>query len=294
MKKVGVLFYGLCISLLFGCANTGSSSSIELSNTPSVDNPSIPNSSMEDSSFSGDSTFPDSSMQEPSSGTLEQESELEYQLVDDHYEVIGIKNATKKVVIPEEYQGVKVTKIANHAFENEEMIEEVYLSKGIIEIGENAFAYCSNLTHISLENVEVIQKNAFLWDHKLTEIHLSDKIISIGENAFFDTGYYQDSSHWENNILYIGSSLVSVSSSASGEITMKDGTKLIADSAFYSKTQISKLMLPLSVEMIGENAFHYMSSLNYLSIKSSVDVGGYIKANFTKSTQGEFDIYERN
>lgn len=276
MKQGNVLFFGLIICSLFGCNNIDSTSSSSYQNQSS--NPTTSSSSSSSSSNSIE----------------EKESDLEYELVDDHYEVKGIKTKTNKVYVPNVYQGVKVTKIADKAFESDETVQEVYLSNNLVEIGENAFAYCSNLTHITLENVTIIHKNAFLWNHQLTEINLSDKVTSIGENAFFDTGYYNTQSNWENKILYIESNLVSASSSISGEITIKEGTKLIADNAFNYRTQVSKLMLPLSTEIIGKDAFNYMSSLKYLSVKSSVDVGVYIKGNFKKSILGEFDIYERN
>ena len=278
MKKRQILFYSLISMTLFGCNETLISS----------------NTSSKVSSFFSQESSTVSQSSSESSPVIDEKTELIYQLIEEQYVVVGRNGSNSTIEIPNEYQNIKVTKIGKDAFKNDEALTKVILSENILEIEESAFAYCTNLENISLTNVQYIGKNAFLWNHNLNEINLSDNLKYLGENAFFDTGYYNNNNNWSDKLLYIDNCLVALSSNISGEVIVKDGTILLSDYLFYSKSSVIRIMLPLSLEKIERNVFNYNTSLKYLSVKHSLDVGGYIKVNFRKSISGEFDIYERN
>ena len=73
------------------------------------------------------------------------------------YAVTGIGSCTdREIVIPEEYEGLPVTEIADEAFRNETKIISVSLPDSIVKIGNKAFAECDNLVEVKMpENIEI-------------------------------------------------------------------------------------------------------------------------------------------
>lgn len=66
------------------------------------------------------------------------------------------------------------------------VIPETYMSKPVIGIGEFAFAWCSELTSVTLtENITYIGESAFYNCKKLEEINLPYTVKTIGDGAFF-------------------------------------------------------------------------------------------------------------
>ena len=67
------------------------------------------------------------------------------------------KTFVKKVVIPSEYYGFKVTKIAKEGFEFCDMLEEIVLPESLLYIETYAFGGCKSLTKITIpKNVKEI------------------------------------------------------------------------------------------------------------------------------------------
>ena len=72
----------------------------------------------------------------------------------------------------------------------------------------------------------------FLDSTSLNNIIIPSSVTSISKYAFEYTGYYNDENNWDNGVLYIGNCLIKAND-VYGDYTIKDGTKIIADSAFY-------------------------------------------------------------
>ena len=64
-------------------------------------------------------------------------------------------------------------------------IEYYDIDYGTNVIGEEAFAWCDLLKHITIPNtVETIEKGAFAWCKSLTQVIIPDSVSFIGEHAF--------------------------------------------------------------------------------------------------------------
>ena len=59
------------------------------------------------------------------------------------------------------------------------------------------------------------------------------------------------------------------------EYTVRKGTRVICDSAFYGCNSLTSLTLPSSLQSIGDSAFEYCNSLTFLTLPSSLQsIGG--------------------
>ena len=151
------------------------------------------------------------------------------------------------VTIPSTLGGYPVTSIGSYAFEDCSSLTSVTIPNSVTSIGVWAFGFCS----------------------KLTSITIGDGVTSIGEYAFSETGYYNNSSNWENNVLYIGKHLIKAEISIFGSYTIKEGTLTIAYLAFSRCDNLTSITIPDSVTSIGNNAFYNCTSLENVYYRGS-------------------------
>lgn len=142
-----------------------------------------------------------------------------------------------------------LTSIKKNAHRNDSDLASVTIPDGVTSIEEQAFCGCSNLTSIIIP----------------------DSVTSIGKSAFSNTGYYKDTSNWENEVLYIGKYLIEAKDDTiSDSYTIKDGTLCIADNAFSGCFKLTSITIPDSVRSIGWRAFWGCSNLANVTIGDSV------------------------
>ena len=141
----------------------------------------------------------------------------------------------------------------------------------VTRIGSSAFWDCTGLTSVTIpDSVTSIGWYAFDECTGLTSIVIPDSVTSIDEYAFTNTGYYNNESNWENDVLYIGNHLIEVNDTISGAYAIKDGTKTIADFAFSDCTGLTCITIGNSVTSIGRYAFSWCSGLKSVTIGNSV------------------------
>ena len=168
----------------------------------------------------------------------------------------------KKVTI-----GNGVTSIGNRAFFGCESLTSVTIPDSVTSIGVSAFNGCTELAKVTIGNgVTVIGNRAFNGCSKLTSVTIGNSVRNIGGYAFYDTGIYNDSSNWKNNVLYIGAYLISANTTISGNYDIKVGTKAMADLAFYNCINLTSVSIPDSVTNISISAFENCIRLTGVSI----------------------------
>lgn len=144
-------------------------------------------------------------------------------------------------------------------------------------IGGLAFYGCKSLSGIVIpDSVHSIGLEAFANATSLNNITVGNGVTYVGEKAFYNTKYYNTSSKWTNNVLYVGKSAVSAKTGLSGAYTVSTGTKVIADMAFSSCANITGITIPNSVVYVGEYAFRGCAKLASVKLGSGVKEVGVL------------------
>ena len=181
------------------------------------------------------------------------------------------KNLTS-VIIPG-----SVKSIGNHAFYVCEGLTVITISEGVTSIGELAFAGCTSLASITIpESVTSIDSEAFTDCDNLATITIPDSVTGIYCNAFDYTAYYNDSSNWENNVLYIDNHLIDSERDLADGYEVKAGTKTIAKAALSNYDNLTSLIIPESITNINEYAFYGCDNLTNIYYRGLLSDWGNI------------------
>ena len=118
--------------------------------------------------------------------------------------------------------------------------------------------------------VTSIGAQAFMNCKQLTAITIPNSVIAIGGSAFSGSALYKDVNNWDNECLYIDNCLIAAKNTLSGTCVIKEGTRVIAGSAFGTCASLTAVDIPNSVIGIGSGAFRNCSALTSVVIPSGV------------------------
>ncbi len=214
------------------------------------------------------------------------DASIEYEIVDGKAIVKSVpnKSTVKKIVIPDEYEGVPVTKIADFAATNLEYVTEFTIGKNVEEIGEWALENNQHITAYEVDDANehicdvdgVIftkdmktllfypiakdltdAKDADGKDIKVSQYTIPDGVETIRSKAFYKAYNLTD-------------------------VTIPSTVKRIEEKTFFRCERIENLILPESLEFIGKDAFSYCYGLKEIIIPANVtEIGEYAFYNCT-------------
>ena len=163
-----------------------------------------------------------------------------------------------------------ITVIGENLFSKCENLKNVNIPSKVTEIEDGAFENCKSLSTITIPNsVTSISYSVFSGCTNLANITMPNNLKSIGGSVFDDTAYYNNKSNWDNQVLYLDKYLVAVDENISGECVIKNGTKLICDSAFSNCYELTGVTIPNSITVLSGGAFECSGIVN-VTIPSSV------------------------
>lgn len=160
--------------------------------------------------------------------------------------------------------------------------DEAYvIPEGTQQIGEQAFYMCAKLKSIAIpDTVTVIGNEAFIECDGLKNITIPDSVTAIGDNPFKFCMYLTEIIVSENHpsleivdgVLFSKADkrLVCYPNTLDADsYSVPDGTMMIGSDAFCSSRLVS-IVIPNSVNVIGESAFYWCHSLSAVTIPDSV------------------------
>lgn len=128
--------------------------------------------------------------------------------------------------------------------------------EGVTSIGDEAFETNNNLTSIVIpDRIKSIGLCAFALCENLADITIGSGVEKIDYNAFGYTAYANNEANWDGNVLYIGDCLIEAKNEIAGEYEIKNGTRLISDSAFHYCKDLTSVTIPDSARVICDEAF---------------------------------------
>ncbi len=142
-------------------------------------------------------------------------------------------------------------------------LESVQFSAGLFSIGYRAFEGCGMLRSVNLpESCMAIAGYAFSGCRLLTDVTAPGTLFAIGVDAFAGTAWFD---RQPNGMVYVGNVLYKYKGNGGAvsdfDITVREGTLGIADSAFGMSSWLLSVSLPDSLLYIGEGAFELCDAL---------------------------------
>ena len=194
--------------------------------------------------------------------------------------ILGYTGPDKDIQVPETIDGMPVVSIAPGAFVNNDLVS-VNLPVSIKEIPTEAFTNCTTLQKVSLgTEVTKIGEKAFYGCSSLHTIYMPDTVKYIGDSAFAGCSELRNVS-LPKSLTHIGKEAFAFCAYAFERLEIPEGVTEISECAFegcyyvkelalpntvtsiayyaFSGTSIKELVIPASVEKIGDNAFDISS-----------------------------------
>lgn len=172
------------------------------------------------------------------------------------------------LVIPD-----SITQIKAFAFVGATCLKSVTIPDSVTSIGWSAFLGCTGLTTLTVpSSVTRISAHAFSDCSQLATISIPESITSISISTFFETAWYNSQ---PDGVLYLdGWCLGKKGNALAGSLTISDGVKGIANSAFADCGELTSVVIPDSVLYIGDFAFSVCDKLKSVKLgKSLITLG---------------------
>ena len=197
-------------------------------------------------------------------------SDLSYEIVDGEVTITDCDtNAAGELVIPDTIEGCPVTVIGDWAFAYCDELTSITLPETVKQIDELAFYTCSAMTEINIPaGLTGIADGVFQYCRALDGITLPDSVASIGNGAFYGCESLS-ALELPAGVTSIGERAFESCDSLT-EIALPAGITTIADGAF-TFSGLTGIRIPEGVTSIGYSAFSNCYDLTEVTVPSSVN-----------------------
>lgn len=169
---------------------------------------------------------------------------VDYRFETDNHEsgpicIVGYRGSARNLVIPEQVEGHRVTRIAEGSFSKSSI--RTLVIEGETVIDNNAFSNCHTLESVSMERVPMVGAFAFSNCSKLETVSMGAPNSVIGNFAF-------------------------MSCSSLENVSLPSSMESIGNSVFAHCSSLKSLTVPTQLSTMGEGLLYDCSSLRALSI----------------------------
>jgi hypothetical protein len=170
----------------------------------------------------------------------------------DRYTVSKGLSTDINVIIPNHFNGIPVTMIGNSGFAGCTILNTIIIPNSITSIGHEAFFGCTSLNSIPIPN----------------------SVVSIGQRAFRNSGLWNNTPI--NEAVYADKWAVGFRESLVGALVLRANTFGISDMAFDNCVELTSVVIPNSVTMLGIAAFrecYNLASVTFETPSSLTTIG---------------------
>ena len=172
------------------------------------------------------------------------------------------------------------TKICDGAFSSCSSLTSITIPNSVTSIGKSAFYRCSSLISIDIPSgVTFIGEHAFYDCSSLTSITIPNSVTSIGYNAFSNCSLL-------NEIIFNIDDLEEYINSGINKLCYNRTSSNAQRKLYQNGKEITKLVIPNTIDKIPEYTFNNCSSLTSITIGNRVTyIGGYAFYNCSSLTK---------
>ena len=171
------------------------------------------------------------------------------------YSVTGIGYCSDiSIVVPDTYNGLPVTQIADQAFMSNTSITSIKIPDSVTSIGMYAFMGCTNLVSVTFgDGISEIGSGAFRRCEALTEAVLPDSLTKINYDVFYACSNLAK--------VTLGKNVTEIGSFAFHKcfelknISFGESLTTIKNDAFFKCTALTELVFPATLASIESTAF---------------------------------------
>lgn len=210
--------------------------------------------------------------------TVTDSTAQEYELLSE-YDVMENKDIIYPVTMPViEYTYIEgkdydVTEINQNAFDNNEVIANVFIPACITNIGKNAFDSCNNLESIIFEeNSKIIELGNFAFYRcvklKNVDFGKNNQLETIGQQAFSGCQLLEKVNLNGSNKLKKLDFMLFSGCSALQEFIIPSSVTEIRNNVFTGCESLTEITIPSSVTTVGSTVFQGCDSLTSVTFES--------------------------
>ena len=184
----------------------------------------------------------------------------------------GYTGRDKKLTVPSELDGRKVTEIGEGCFSGNVWVERAYVPEGVVKIGDYAFECCGLLEKVYLpDSLTAIGNGAFSGCGKLMYADISDETASIGNGAFMACEELKQI-NLPRHLKTLGKFAFALCQKLSIVTFRGSELEAIPERAFNECPELQALTLPKGIRTIEKRAFLRCKKLSKISMDGDSSV----------------------